>query len=268
MFPTPAHRHALASVRGGRHPGTGAWSSPNSLAVVALGPIGSCAAVRRLTCLSMSSAIEESPLSPRGCAGNVSAALEVVIAYRLLFGIYSGIVPDGIVGLGSRASTGPRFDGGAVLRQTGAQPPKRHLAAAERWLLEQWLAHSALLRFRATGRASRRCGWGCASPVIPSDFARRGTGPRSRWDGIADGIVGEDGEPLKLHRSRIPHHASRDRTGQEVLDRECSRHIDPNPPAAVEGRPLPAATPANATRDNDHRRRRARHPPTDATDQQ
>ena len=58
-----AHRHALASVPGGRHPGTGAWSHQNFCWLLStLGPLGSCEAAEAID-MSMSSAIEESPLS-------------------------------------------------------------------------------------------------------------------------------------------------------------------------------------------------------------
>ena len=73
--------------------------------------------------------------------------LDVVIAYRLLFGIYSGIVPDGIADLevGDIDWAG---DSTILLsyvkRRTAAESPNLPRPAVR--LLEQWLAHSALLR--------------------------------------------------------------------------------------------------------------------------
>ena len=73
--------------------------------------------------------------------------LEVVIAYRLLFGIYSGIVPDGIADLeiGDIDWAG---DSTILLsyikRRTAAESTTLPRPAVR--LLEQWLAHSALLR--------------------------------------------------------------------------------------------------------------------------
>ena len=88
--------------------------------------------------------------------------LDVVIAYRLLFGIYSGIVPDGIDDLViGRHRLGRGLHDPAVLHQgphRGREPEPARPAVR---LLEQWLAHSALLRsFVAAGGRGPRCGWG------------------------------------------------------------------------------------------------------------
>ena len=77
----------------------------------------------------------------------MSPHLESVIAYRLLFGIYSGIVPDGIADLeiGDIDWAG---DSTVLLsyvkRRTADESAKLPRPAVR--LLEQWLAHSALLR--------------------------------------------------------------------------------------------------------------------------
>jgi hypothetical protein len=43
------HRHALASIRGGRHPGTGAWSHQNFCWLLSThGPLGSCEAAEAI----------------------------------------------------------------------------------------------------------------------------------------------------------------------------------------------------------------------------
>jgi hypothetical protein len=71
--------------------------------------------------------------------------LDVVIGYRLLFGIYSGIVPDGIADLGDDDID---WAGDSTIllsyakRRTAAESLNLHRSAVR--LLEQWLAHSAL----------------------------------------------------------------------------------------------------------------------------
>jgi hypothetical protein len=71
--------------------------------------------------------------------------LDVVIAYRLLFGVYSGIVPDGIDDL---VTDDLNWAGdttillSSIKGRTAAESlnlPRRPVR-----LLEQWLAHSAL----------------------------------------------------------------------------------------------------------------------------
>ena len=82
--------------------------------------------------------------------------LDVVIAYRLLFGIYSGIVPDGIADLviGDIDWAG---DSTILLSyvkgRTAAESLNLPRPAVR--LLEQWLAHSALLRSLRSAAAAR-----------------------------------------------------------------------------------------------------------------
>ena len=93
-------------------------------------------------------------------ARNCSRRLDVVIAYRLLFGVYSGIVPDGIDDL---VIDDIDWAGDAtvllsyVKGRTAAESlnlPRRAVR-----LLEQWLAHSELLRGLARPRArATACG--------------------------------------------------------------------------------------------------------------
>ena len=149
------HRHALASVPGGRHPGAGGWSRQNFCWLLStLGPIGSCEAAEAI---GMSINI----FRHRGVTAVFHEAaqamfphLEVVIAYRLLFGIYSGIVPDGIADLeiGDIDWAG---DSTVLLsyikRRTAAEsPPCRAGGAVARAVAG---ALGAAAQLRATGRA-------------------------------------------------------------------------------------------------------------------
>ena len=88
--------------------------------------------------------------------------LDTLIAYRLLFGIYSGIVPDGIADLvtGDIDWAG---DSTILLSYVKGRTAAESLNLPRRAvrLLEQWLAHSALLRSLRSAAGSATCsGWG------------------------------------------------------------------------------------------------------------
>ena len=269
-----AHRHALASVPGGRHPGTGAWSHQNFCWLLStLGPIGSCEAAeaidmsinvfrhRRITAVFHEAALAMFP------------HLEVVIAYRLLFGIYSGIVPDGIAGLeiGDIDWAG---DSTVLLsyvkRRTAAESTTLPRPAVR--LLEQWLAHSALLRSFVPPDERTTLWLGMSQPGCSRRLEEVSRSAVGRWT-RRHGIVGEDGEPLKLHRSRIrtTHHAMRDK--KSWSGNACAT-IDPNHTPAVEGdHYLSATTPGQRhavetiIADAQHDILRRAHPPTVITEE-
>ena len=188
--------------------------------------------------------------------------LEVVIAYRLLFGIYSGIVPDGIADLeiGDIDWAG---DSTVLLsyvkRRTAAESTTLPRPAVR--LLEQWLAHSALLRSFVPPDEQTTLWLGMSQPGYSRRLEEVSRSAIGRWM-RRHGIVGDDGEPLKLHRSRIrtTHHAMRDKKSWTGNARAT---IDPNHTARGRGRPLPVGDDSRPTprRRDDHRRRPARHPP-------
>lgn len=170
---------------------------------------------------------------------------DTAFAYRLLFGAYTGVVPDGIDGLGL---AGVDWAGdatvllGYVKGRTAAEsmtlPPK-----AVR-LLEQWLDHCALLR-----RFTEPC-WADALWIrVDRPDVRR---PRAgRFDHATktgwvrrNGVTADDGTPLDLHlhRIRVSWHSHRDRRAWHGSARAT---IDPNHSPSVEGdHYLTAATPA------------------------
>lgn len=93
-----AHRQALEAAARGRTPTVEEWTSDNLVWLLArLGPVGTPGVAEHLEC-------SLNAVQKRGGVPAASAAvfphLTVVVAYRLLFGIYSGIVPDGIDDLG------------------------------------------------------------------------------------------------------------------------------------------------------------------------
>ncbi|WP_238845641.1 hypothetical protein [Nocardia terpenica] len=161
---------------------------------------------------------------------------DVVIGYQLLFGAYSGIVPDGIdsLGLGDIDWAGDRsvllgYVKGRTARESLNLPGK-----AVR-LLEQWLAYSALLRGFAAGR-DREVLWlrflahGRGGPFV----IVRVTDPSVRAWVRRQGLLDDAGQPMAIHRQRI-------RT--TFLSRRDRRHwhgsgratIDPNHTPQVEG---------------------------------
>ena len=199
--------------------------------------------------------------------------LEVVIAYRLLFGIYSGIVPDGIADLeiGDIDWAG---DSTVLLsyikRRTAAESTTLPRPAVR--LLEQWLAHSALLRSFVPPDEQTTLWLGMSQPGYSRRLEEVSRSAIGRWM-RRHGIVGDDGEPLKLHRSRIrtTHHAMRDKKSWTGNARAT---IDPNHTPAVEGdHYLSATTPGQRhavetiIADAQHDILRRAHPPTVITEE-
>jgi hypothetical protein len=86
--------------------------------------------------------------------------LSVVIAYRLLFGVYSGIVPDGIDDLVVDDIDGAG-DSTILLSYVKGRTSAESLTLPKRAvrLFEQWLAHSALLRSHVDAATARHMSW-------------------------------------------------------------------------------------------------------------
>lgn len=173
--------------------------------------------------------------------------LDIQLAYRLLFGIYTGIVPDGIDSIGV---DGIDWAGDAtvlldyVKGRTG--PEGLNLPPRAVRLLGQWLDHSAILREHAPPHlrdrlwiaaqvsSSVQAGWLITAPDVQPysgrRFARRA------------GLTSDDGSPLQIDRRRIRTTyqsllAQRGWTGRTT--------IDPNHTPAVEAdHYLTATTPA------------------------
>lgn len=168
-------------------------------------------------------------------------------AYRLLFGIYTGIVPDGIdsLGLSDIEWAGDQqilLD--YVKGRTG--PEGLALPARAVRLLVRWLEHSApLRRFAAPGLHDRL--WiAAAEPGGRSAVGSRVGAPADhfavrRWADRHE-LRGDDGGRLAIHRSRIR------TTYQSVLGRRGwtgRTTIDPNHSSRVEAdNYLTATTPA------------------------
>lgn len=168
--------------------------------------------------------------------------LDVVIACRLLSGVYSGIVPDGIAGLGTGDWAGdPAVLLSCVKRRTAAESVNLPRPAVR--LLGQWLTHSLLLRglVPPAGRGRLWLGLSYAGkPVLIREIDRVAVQRRAR----RHDLPGTGGRPLKIRRARIrtTHHAMRDKKARTGGARAT---IGPNrTPAAEGGHYLSATTTA------------------------
>jgi hypothetical protein len=269
-----AHRKALISVADGQHPEQGGWTPENFCWLLArTGPIGTPAFAERV---GVTANVFRNRGGTPGLYQGMQAVfphLDALIAYRLLFGIYSGIVPDGIadLGLGDVDWAG---DSTVLLSyvkgRTSAESLNLPRPAVR--LLEQWLSHSALLRGLVADAERDKLWLGLClvgNARLVSDVDRNAV---HRWV-RRFGVTGEDGQPMKIHRSRIrtSHQSTRDKGTWTGSARAT---IDPNHTPSVEGdHYLSATTPAQLhaveTIVEDAQRdilRRA-HPPTVITEE-
>ncbi len=228
-----AHRAALSAAARGSDPREGGWRLDNlRWLLVRAGP-------RTLGQVAAHVGITASAALQRGgfvqARAELFPLLEVTAAYVLLFGACSGIVPDGI---GDLVTGDIDWAGdGAILlsyvkRRTAAESlnlPKDAVA-----VLEQWLAHSALLRAFVPPSQRRQLWLG----MTRDGSAEVAAGPVHRnviWRWIRrHGVTGDDGTPLKIHRHRIrtTHQATRDTRAWRGSGRAT---IDPNHSPGVEG---------------------------------
>ena len=267
-----AHQQALGAAARGQHPGSAGWTPGNVRWLLArLGPVTTKAFAAELGCT-------HGAVGQRGGFAQASRDLfpsqDELIAYRLLFGIYSGIVPDGIDDL-LMDDLDWAGDASILLSYVKGRTAAESVTLPRRAvrLLEQWLARSALLRSFATEPDRQRLWLGLSSPghpvVIPSSSGRAGV---QRWV-LRHAVVGDDGRPLKIHRSRIrtTHQGMRDKRGWTGSGRAT---IDPNHSPHVEGdHYLSATTPAQLRaveaiiEDAQHDLLRRAHPPMVVTGQ-
>jgi hypothetical protein len=149
------HQEGLAAAGTGGDPRKGGWTLGNTCWLLArTGPCGRAGAAAHLG--------EPAGTLPdgrvfRGARQMLFPHTEEVIAYQLLFGAYSGIVPDGVAGL-QAGDIDWAGDATILLSyikgRTG--PESVNLPRRAVRLLEQWLSHSALLRqFLPDGQRDR-----------------------------------------------------------------------------------------------------------------
>jgi hypothetical protein len=268
-----AYKAALAAAARGRHPREHGWSPDNLRWLLArVGPVGLVALGQQLGC-------SEHVLRQHGgvlqASRELFPSLDVVIAYRLLFGIYSGIVPDGIDDL-VVDDIDWAGDSTILLSYVKGRTAAESLNLPRRAvrLLEQWLAHSALLRGHATTEQRRQLWLRLSKAGGTEVSAKAGASGRmaiQRWV-TRHGLIGSDGQPLKIHRSRIrtTHQSMRDTSSWAGRGRAT---IDPNHSPRVEGDHYLSATTASqrqaveaVVEDAQHDLLRRAHRPTVVTD--
>ena len=265
-----AHKNALAAAAGGSQPGKGRWSRENVAWLLArTGPVGADRLGQLAGC---SPGVARRKSGFQQVSADLFPTLDTVIAYRLLFGICSGIVPDGIEDL---VTSDIEWAGDATIllsyvkRRTSAESlnlPRRAVR-----LLEQWLSHSALLRGHA-GLGDRERLWlGTSRPGGDTLIRKADRVVIQHWI-LRHDVTGDDGGPLRIHRSRIrtTHLSLRDKSAWAGRGRAT---IDPNHSPQVEGdHYLTAATPAQQqsvdaiVADAQHDLIRRAHPPAVLTD--
>ncbi|GAA1959310.1 hypothetical protein [Catenulispora subtropica] len=176
-----------------------------------------------------------------------------VWAFRMLFGIYSGIVPDGIrdMRLEDITKTGARTTLVSYMKnRTG--PESVAISGKAVRLLERWLELSAPMRRFAEPQAAGAV-WiftvrrqpgdaGENRYVVVSPADRPESNKPARKAAAALGVLGDDGQPLEVNAARIR------TTYHNLLSRKGWTGritIDPNHSAQVEGdHYLTATTPA------------------------
>jgi len=263
-----AHKRALAAAGRGQDPAGGEWNGQNlRWLLTRTGPAGLTELGRHLGC---------SAGAARQRGGIIEACrelfpdLEVVIAYRLLFGVYSGIVPDGIDDL-VVDDIDWAGDSTILLSYVKGRTSAESLNLPRRGvrLLEQWLAHSALLRSHVAAEDRRQLWLRLRSPggsQVSWKFGSAGRLAVQLWV-ARHAVNGDDGGPLKIHRSRIrtTYHSLR---GKDSWAGKGRARIDPNHSPQVEGdHYLTATTPSQQravdaiVQDAQHDLLRRAHPP-------
>lgn len=227
-----AYKKAM-TAGAGEDPKTGGWTRQNARWLVRTrGPMTLAEAGEHM-------GYYRGTIAAKGGLGDVRDELfpnpDVVLCYQLLFGIYTGIVPDGIADLGV-GDIDWAGDGTVLLDYVKGRTSKESLTLPSRAvrLLERWLEHSSLLRTFAPPAMQNQL-WiryvpGPSGPWLAGAVSHYVSG---MWTRRA-GLLGDDGAPLRLHRHRI-------RTSFESLRDRRAWHgssratIDPNHSPRVEG---------------------------------
>ena len=231
-----AHRKALAVAGAGQDPLVHGWTPGNAQWLLRYrGPDEARPRMREVTADGGRPHRMGFPMGLRLCGADLYPDTKVVIAYRLLFGTYTGIVPDGIrnLGLGDIEWAG---DATILLSYIKGRTSKesRTLSRPATRLLEQWLDHSALTRAFAPPEMLDGL-WVRMNPHGSQRWTvkKEDNETLRRWVAV-NGVLGDDGEPLKIHLHRI-------RTTHDALSAhpqwKGSRRsvIDPNRSPQAEG---------------------------------
>jgi hypothetical protein len=231
-----AHRAALTAARRGEDPGSPGWTpTPDNVRrlLAAQGPVSARTLTEGLGLSQQSRTLVSRGL--REACPELFPQPNIVIAYQLLFGAYTGIVPDGIDGLGV-GDLDWAGDASILLSYIKGRTAGESLTLSGQAvrLLERWLEHSDLLRgFAAAGLREQL--WlrhrpntaGRMEACRVSDITVRAWTARH-------GLTDDSGQPLVIHRQRIrtTFHTRRDRRAWHGSGRAT---IDPNHGPRVEG---------------------------------
>jgi hypothetical protein len=227
------HRQALRLAADGQDPRDGGWTAANKRwLLMRTGPLNDARAGEYLG----RSATWAAASGTRTASNELFPVMNVVIAYRLLLGIYTGIVPDGIAGLGI-GDIDWAGDASVLLSYVKGRTAAESLTLPRRAvrLLEQWLEHSAPLREHAP------------APLRASLWLYYTHSGPSRWQTTTDSNAywrwaARHGLSVDRRRIRTTYLSLRDRSRWHGSSHSA---IDPNHTPAVEGdRYLTAATPA------------------------
>ena len=228
------HRRALAAAERGRDPGQAGWNGDNlRWLLVRHGPLSTAQVAAHL---GMSSTWADRHGGAGAAFTGLFPDVAVVIAYRVLFGSYCGVVPDGIadLGIGDIDWAG---DATILLDYVKGRTAAESVTLPRRAvrLLEQWLEHSALARRHAPAGPAGELWLHCS---------RRST---ARWrttvrPSTQTWWVKKHGVEVDRRRIRTTFLSLRDRQAWHGSARSL---IDPNHSARVEAdHYLTAATPA------------------------
>ena len=229
------HRKALGSAARGQDPRDGGWTADNQRwLLMRLGPMGD---ERAGAYLGRGGTWVNRHGGMRTASNVLFPSASVVVAYRLLLGVYTGIVPDGIAGLGI-GDIDWAGDAAVLLSYVKGRTAAESLTLPRRAvrLLEQWLEHSAPLRGHAPAALH-------GSLWLYYSHSGNGTHWHSLPDSSAQRKWGqEQGVNVDRRRIRTTYLSLRDRSRWHGSSRSA---IDPNHTPAVEGdHYLTAATPA------------------------
>jgi hypothetical protein len=230
------HQLAVKTAESGQDPHVGGWTDTNLLWLYAqLGPVEAAQFATWSSNHPSGLPRLRFPWRRSWESAKLFPTTSTTLGYRLLFGVYTGIVPDGLddLGLGDVDWAGDRTILLNYMKGRTAEESRTLSPRATR-LLQQWTDHTALSRqFAPEGlRAAlwMRYDGQAQGPWVAQPFTATTI---RRW--IADrGLVGDDGKPLALnmHRIRTTYDSMRER-GAWAGSRRAT--LDPNRSPQVEG---------------------------------
>ncbi|MEV6123782.1 hypothetical protein AB0M23_25275 [Streptomyces sp. NPDC052077] len=231
-----AYRLAMKAAESGQDPRVGGWNDENlQWAYARLGPVEAAPLAAWSANHPSGLPQKKFPWCRRREAARLFPTVNTMLGYRLLFGVYTGIVPDGLDDLGL-ANVDWAGDRTVLLNYVKGRTAEesRTLTTRAARLLQQWADHSALAR-KFAPPDMRQALWMRYDPLVHGPWVTRPASSHTvrRW--IVDrGLVGDDGEPLALHMHRIrtTYDSMRDRRAWTGSRRAT---LDPNRSPQVEG---------------------------------